>query len=98
MIETGTRVTDYAASPATARSRERSVFVAENGRRARRLRMAGRGAAALTLIWLAALLIAVLPFGDLPDLSGRAWVAHDDASRAVDRQNPIMRSTALIPQ
>jgi hypothetical protein len=47
---------------------ERPIFVAADGRRARRLRYVGASAVLLGSLWLVALAVGMLGFGSLPDL------------------------------
>ncbi len=57
-------------TPETLRpAQERPVFLAENGRRARMLRIAARVAVVLTVLWLTALAAGMLGFGHLPGTS-----------------------------
>ena len=49
--------------------REEHVFAADDGRRARLMRLAGLGTAALSLVWLAALGLAMLGAERLPGVS-----------------------------
>jgi hypothetical protein len=48
---------------------ERPVFVADDDRRARRLRRGAAATAVLACLWLAALAVGMLGFGKLPDVS-----------------------------
>jgi hypothetical protein len=53
----------------TAQRPERAVFVASDGRRARRLRRAAFAAAFLACLWLVGLGVGMLGFGSLPGVS-----------------------------
>lgn len=62
---TAAKLTPEALRPA----QERPVFLAENGRRARMLRIAAKVAVVLTVLWLTALAAGMLGFGHLPGTS-----------------------------
>jgi hypothetical protein len=83
---------------------ERPVFVASDGRRARRLRLVASAIAVLALLWLAALAVGMVGFGRLPSIStplgriGGPDKAQGDRSES-KTQTPMwleQRSTKLI--
>ena len=55
--------------PTTAQRPERAVFVASDGRRARRVRRAGIALASVACLWVVGLGIGTLGFGNLPGVS-----------------------------
>ena len=59
---------DRSVASSSRDGHEPPVFAAPDGRRARRLRLAGRLAAGLTALWLAALLAGALGVGGMPGL------------------------------
>jgi hypothetical protein len=70
---------------------ELPVFVASDGRRARRLRLAASAIAVLALLWLAALAVGMLGFGRLPGLStplGRIGGADKAQSERSESRSP----------
>jgi hypothetical protein len=71
--------------------RERPVFVAADGRRARQLRYAALAALALSCLWLGGLLLGTVGFGELPGLQ------LPDGGRAADRPVVTPRRTAEPP-
>jgi hypothetical protein len=78
--------------------REQHVFAADDGRRARVVRLAGLGTAALVLVWLAALGVAMLGAGRLPGVSLPSAKQVHRVSDAVMRQrSPFVRPRAGRP-
>jgi hypothetical protein len=70
---------------------ELPVFVASDGRRARRLRLAASAIAVLALLWLAALAVGMLGFGRLPGLAtplGRIGGADKAQSERSESRSP----------
>lgn len=68
---------------------EQPVFSSHNGRRARAVRVVGRGVAVLTGIWLVALVAGAMGFGSLPILPG---------SGLLDRTTPPAKAPADTPR
>jgi hypothetical protein len=87
--------------------RERAVFASPDGRRGRRLRLAGRVVAALIVVWLAALLAGALGFGRLPgvpDLGSASGAPHRALSsrgapvRVTGSRSPASKASTALAQ
>jgi hypothetical protein len=75
--------------------REQHVFAADDGRRARVVRLAGLGTAALVLVWLAALGVAMLGAGRLPGVPlPSVEQVHRVSDAAMRQRSPFVRPRA----
>jgi hypothetical protein len=75
--------------------REQHVFAAEDGRRARVVRLAGLGTAAFALVWLAALGVAMLGAGRLPGVPlPSVEQVHRVSDAAMRQRSPFVRPRA----
>lgn len=80
---------DLPAAEGSSEAADHPIFVAPDGRRARRLRLAGRLLAGLVGLWVLALLAGALGFGHLPGLNLPRIVGSDHAKTA----GPVKRAS-----
>src|SRR4051812_16694160 len=78
----------FIAAPEAATSHETQVFVSADGRRSRFLKRLGQAAAALTVLWLAALLAGAFGLGRVPGVPLPQVASHSGGGASAAGDTP----------